>query len=73
MGTNDKQDIPKNLIEQEINAVMMMPARVREKWRSMPYIIHTKNRHTHNFFHEPKVSLFDAADLLLARTQKAKC
>jgi hypothetical protein len=30
MGTNDKHDIPKNLIEQEINAVMMMPTRVRE-------------------------------------------
>jgi hypothetical protein len=30
MGTNDKQDMPKNLIEQEINAVMMMPSRVRE-------------------------------------------
>src|SRR5215467_5919130 len=30
MGTNDKHDMPKNLIEQEINAVMMMPIRVRE-------------------------------------------
>ena len=30
MGTNDKHDIAKNLIEQEINAVMMMPIRVRE-------------------------------------------
>jgi hypothetical protein len=30
MGTNDKHDIPKNLIDQEINAVMMMPTRVRE-------------------------------------------
>jgi hypothetical protein len=29
-GTNDKHDITKNLIEQEINAVMMMPTRVRE-------------------------------------------
>jgi hypothetical protein len=29
MGTNDKH-IAKNLIEQEINAVMMMPSRVRE-------------------------------------------
>jgi hypothetical protein len=30
MGTNDKHDTAKNLIEQEINAVMMMPTRVRE-------------------------------------------
>ena len=30
MGTDDKHDIAKNLIEQEINAVMMMPTRVRE-------------------------------------------
>ena len=30
MGTNDNHDILKNLIDQEINAVMMMPTRVRE-------------------------------------------
>jgi len=30
MGTNDKHDLPKNLIEQEINAVMMMPSNVME-------------------------------------------
>src|SRR5215471_14019954 len=30
MGTNDKHDIAKNLIEQETNTVMMMPTRVRE-------------------------------------------
>src|SRR5215813_3327691 len=30
MGTNDKHDISKNVIDQEINAVMMMPTRVRE-------------------------------------------
>ena len=30
MGTNDKHDLPKNLIEQEINAVMMMPSKVME-------------------------------------------
>ena len=30
MGINDKHDIAKNLTEQEINAVMMMPTRVRE-------------------------------------------
>jgi len=30
MGTNDEHDIAKSLIEQEINAVMMMPSRVRE-------------------------------------------
>jgi hypothetical protein len=30
MGTDDKHDTPKSLIEQEINAVMMMPTRVRE-------------------------------------------
>ena len=30
MGTDDKHDIAKNLIDQEINAVMMMPTRVRE-------------------------------------------
>jgi hypothetical protein len=30
MATNDRHDIAKNLIEQEINAVMMMPTGVRE-------------------------------------------
>jgi hypothetical protein len=30
MGTNDKHDIAKNMIDQEINTVMMMPTRVRE-------------------------------------------
>jgi hypothetical protein len=30
MGTDDKHDIAKNLIEQEINDIMMMPTRVRE-------------------------------------------
>src|SRR5215467_11139297 len=30
MGTNDKHDILKNVIDKEINAVMMMPTRVRE-------------------------------------------
>jgi hypothetical protein len=30
MGTDDKHDITKSLIEQEIDAVMMMPTRVRE-------------------------------------------
>jgi hypothetical protein len=30
MGTNNKHDIAKNVIDQEINAVMMMPTRIRE-------------------------------------------
>ena len=30
MGTDDKHDIAKSLIEQEINDIMMMPTRVRE-------------------------------------------
>jgi hypothetical protein len=30
MGTNNKHGIAKNLIEQEINTVMMMPTRIRE-------------------------------------------
>ena len=30
METNDKHDIAKNVIDQEINAVMMMPTRVSE-------------------------------------------
>ena len=41
MVTNDRHDVAKKLIEQEINAVLMTPTRVRENGsRSMPHIIH---------------------------------
>jgi len=39
MGTNDKHDIAKNLIEQEINAVMMMPTRVMENGHGLKTVM----------------------------------
>jgi hypothetical protein len=41
MGTNNKHDIAKNVIDQEINAVMMMPTRVRENGCVASHILFT--------------------------------